>query len=249
MSYSLVGCMLNSSAGWVPVWPNPCGVTSLVGCMINSSAGWAPKLLGGIGLCTDDKTGCMQLIGGQYRPVLIYEEYDSAGELVADCCFVCDTCDFDDEQGFVPRFVEVTFSDIIWCPGEPTAGFPSPNQTFILEWDQSFTNCMDCQAGITDACGWVKPHPSFRAELVVETVTSSGLVHTLLMLYSNSGLAGCTSCTGGLTPLVFLGAIAGAPFPATGCFETDFDNFRDAGDCGGNVNDGHSGTAVINWNP
>ena len=247
MAYDLIGCMELSGGKYRPVWTNPCTDADMVGCMELSGGKHRPKLVGGFGTCTDDKTGCMELSGGKYRPILTYGGYDSLQELIDACCVSveCSVCSF---PGGVPQFIEITFSDIIWCPGDG-GGYPSPNQKFVLEWDQTLTDCFSCQSGISTACAWLyNVSGEFRILCVIETVQATGTKYILLGLMATSQLMGCSSCTAEWTPEIFV-PLDGGQFPEFTCLDTNYSNDRDSGDCSYLSNQGYGGSAVINWSP
>ncbi len=159
MSFEFIGCMVNSSSGWQPVWLNPCTGVAMVGCMVNSSAGWAPYLAASFGInCSIDQLGCMKLISEKWTPVLIIEEYDSIEEMAFDCCSSCPQFPFWPE-GEAPQFITVEFEDIVKCDpigacnidgvGEPG----SFNLEFTLEyldWRLGGSGCNWCFSDMDD---------------------------------------------------------------------------------------------------
>lgn len=239
MSYNLIGCMEMCDDGLCPVWTNPCLGPDLVGCMELNGGILRPKLIGGIGLCPDDKTGCMELIDGKLRPVLIFDEYNSADELYGDCCFLCIECGVCWDPCERPQYIEVTFSDVIWCmpdrgcfQNSPPWG-TDPNVRYTLEyvggvWD-SYGKCKWCYSG-----------PSgFDISLFMYVFSG---VKAIVVQYKCCWTGRCGDLGGNL---MFSGTLN--PFT---CGDTNISNTLDSMVCNiAGIRCGYDGTVVINWNP
>lgn len=231
MSFDFIGCMRESSSGRRPEWSDPCGGEDIIGCMVETSSGLAPKLLGGVANCPGDKLGCMELVGGVWRPVVTYDEYNNEIDLKNDCCSDCDHC----WGAFqAPPFIGITFSGITACPAE-FAG--SPNATFILPWNFSFGGAT-CQWHLDEGTGqgnfdmrvtiFVTPGPVLEIsiqQLVYRDAAPSTLRRATFNYNINKSA------------------------PAFTCFDTNFSSEILLGDCSAPSINGYGGSVVIDWDP
>ncbi len=240
MTVTLHGCMENGLAGWKPVWIDPCSGLNMPGCMEEASAGWFPRLIGGFGTCRDNKDGCMELVGENYRPVLVYDEYADTAALEAACCPDCSPC-WQGGGEFVPIFVEVTFSGLTVCPFVPNCngnpgGTPPLDGTYVLE----FTNVPG-----SEVCAWCYADGANPETFVVLKLTFSGGNHFLELYYS---YCGPTTCGETGPHLMFADS-----FVTTDCLETSFTNLYGVGTCNVSIaaaqNRAYGGSASVDWNP
>lgn len=235
MTVEIIGCMEDSVDGWRPVWQYPCNVEeTMIGCTREGLDGLVPVLLNGFSMCPGEKEGCMRLVGGVYKPVLIYEEYADSQALLDACCFECTVCW---SIGTTPRFIEITFSDLIWCSGEPDCEeFPDPadiNVSFI---------CTSVPPDAGETCRWTYDDTGEGGSgLWVHVVLTVGIFDTFVAIY----YGWCTVAPGVLVVNLFF---AGAIFECvdTGPYDSTFLISRCSGP---GPSKAYEGSAVIDWNP
>lgn len=225
-----------------PVWLDPCdGVTPLIGCMVMVGDDLAPKLVETSGRCDFDQVGCMEFDGDDLQPVLVLAAYDNVVEFHEDCCHYCPECSGDLEDS---RFIELTFSNILWCPGDG-GGYDNPNDTFTLEYDDAESSCWNLVAGISNACAW-SYHRSGGAHVIscdCIIYTAGGTQYIIIGLTYDSGLRGCPDAN----HQIFSTSRHSAE--TFSCLDTNFDNHNIVTDCNPVTTQGYDGEVVVNWAP
>ena len=233
MAYSINGCMDKDGEGlWFPNFGGICQ-QQLNGCMKNSAGAWLPILEGGIRACTDDKHGCMEIVGDAWQPKITYDEYDTLNELTTDCCCTCGNavCDWDEYRA--PSQIEITFSGILLCSDDSSSPM---NGTWVL------THCLhdggSCANEIYYSCSddygccW--------------SYDVSGIT-LYVILWANYSPPLLSIYVPGVVQNHFLYQ-QDFTCPPDSAADGPFANENEHGDCGPGIL-AYGGTATINWSP